>query len=419
MPSDQIQYQHGHPIHFITTRNFTLGNTVNGQPLALAKGTDVFFDGTTADVAGARYAAPQLRGAIRTGWLIRAQHYDENDTSAERPRSANIQVRHAADGGNPLKPNVSNFARATEEDIDEREVGNVAEHAQRTKDRNNQPTSGYRASQRSRDASIEPGRRFTGSSFQIEPQDGVEVRRGFATARSAGENAQSIPTTQLTRAGEAIARANNVQIQPGEGMTEEEMLDRMHPDDREAYLQDKEAHRSRYAVDAPMPARPIRVDESGSRVVGRVADSALETREGFRSRVTTGGGTETMDLSGLDTAPSRQGAVSQEGLTFRTTNGPQRDFQQPQPQQEEARVVRSVGQGVVMQEAPAEIRKMVAKQVCADFPDNYDFTVSVRKRLARLQADYEDRPDVLRAVFAAEGDDMKRMLLSEFPQAFQ
>ena len=118
-PQDQIRYQHGNPIHFITTRNFTFGNTPNGQPLALTKGTDVFFDGTTAEVAGAKYAIPQLRGAIRTGWLIQAGRYDENDTSAERPRAAGIQVRHAADGGNPLKPNQARFDRATEEDVDD------------------------------------------------------------------------------------------------------------------------------------------------------------------------------------------------------------------------------------------------------------------------------------------------------------
>jgi hypothetical protein len=38
--------------------------------------------------------------------------------------------------------------------------------------------------------------------------------------------------------------------------------------------------------------------------------------------------------------------------------------------------------------------------------------------MARLQADYENRPDVLRAVFAAEGDEMKSILMQEFPQAF-
>jgi len=413
---DQIRYQHGQPIHFITTRNFTFGNTPNGQPLALSKGTDVFFDGTTAEVAGARYAIPQLRGAIRTGWLVQAQRYDENDTSAERPRAAGIEVRHAAEGGNPLRPNRVRFERATEEDIDEREVGNVDSHAASTRARNTRWRPGQRPP-----ADVEPGRRFTGSVWEVEAQDGVEVRRGFATARSAGEDARSIPTTQLSRAGEAIARANNVQIEPGEGITEEEMLERMHPEDRELYLADKEAYRSRYADVAPAP-RVMRADPSANRVIARVANHGAETREGMTSRVTTGGGTEVFDVSGLDSAPARQDTISQEGLTFRTTNGPQRAFEKPSSPDDKrvapAEVVRTVGQSVTMREAPAEIRKMVAKTVCADFPDNYDFSGSVRKRLARLQADFEDRHDVLRAVFAAEGDEMKSLLVAEFPQAF-
>ncbi len=427
--SDPIKYQHGTPIHFITTRNFTLGNTINGQPLALTKGTDVFFDGTTADVAGSRYPLPQLRGAIRTGWLVLAQRYDENDFyyGMLDPRhvvEAGIQVRHAADGGNPLKPNVARFDRATSEDVDEREVGNVDDHARNTRSLNSQPTNRYRASQRPRDPEVEPGRRFTGSVWQVEPQDGVEVRRGFATSDSTGEDARSIRPTQLNRAGEAISRANSVQIQPGEGHTEEEMLERMHPDDRELYLQDKEMYRSRYADVAPAP-RAIRADPSANRVVGRVANHGVETREGMSSRVTTGGGTEAFDLSGLDTSPARHGVVAQEGLNFRTTNGPERDLRttaipfQQETLEQAPQVVRSVNPAVTIREAPAEIRKMVAKQVCADFPDNYDFNGSPRKRLARLQADYEDRTDVLRAVFAAEGDEMKGLLLTEFPHAFQ
>jgi hypothetical protein len=60
----------------------------------------------------------------------------------------------------------------------------------------------------------------------------------------------------------------------------------------------------------------------------------------------------------------------------------------------------------------------IAKALCPDFPDSYDFAAPTKKKLARLQADFEDRLDVLRAVFAAEGDDFKDQLVREFPQAF-
>jgi hypothetical protein len=63
--------------------------------------------------------------------------------------------------------------------------------------------------------------------------------------------------------------------------------------------------------------------------------------------------------------------------------------------------------------------RKIARAICADFPDNYVFTDSPKKKLARLQADYEDRPDVIRAVAAAETDgEVKRRLIEEFPEAF-
>jgi len=113
---------------------------------------------------------------------------------------------------------------------------------------------------------------------------------------------------------------------------------------------------------------------------------------------------------------AKESVIVEDGITFRTTNGPARNEQQapnraPAPLQAAARPS--------IPEAPAEVRKMIAKAVCADFPDNYDFAMPAKKRMARLQADYEDRPDVIKAVFAAEGDEMKAMLMQEFPQAFQ
>ena len=72
----------------------------------------------------------------------------------------------------------------------------------------------------------------------------------------------------------------------------------------------------------------------------------------------------------------------------------------------------------MIKDGTADARLKFAKQLCSDFPSNYDFATNPRKKLARLQADYEERPDVIRAIFAAESDDFKAVLLKEFPQAF-
>jgi hypothetical protein len=65
-------------------------------------------------------------------------------------------------------------------------------------------------------------------------------------------------------------------------------------------------------------------------------------------------------------------------------------------------------------------RRVIARAVCRDFPDLYDFDAPLRKKLARLRADFEERPDVIRAVAAAETDtEMRTLLVDEFPDAFQ
>jgi hypothetical protein len=64
-------------------------------------------------------------------------------------------------------------------------------------------------------------------------------------------------------------------------------------------------------------------------------------------------------------------------------------------------------------------RRIIAKTLCADFPDIYDFEAPARKKIARIQADFENRPDIIRAVAAAETDsEMKTRLVQEFPEAF-
>jgi hypothetical protein len=101
---------------------------------------------------------------------------------------------------------------------------------------------------------------------------------------------------------------------------------------------------------------------------------------------------------------STQGASSSqvieaEGIKFTTTNGPKKDLPNSKQPQD-------------------DVRRKVAKTVCRDFPDLYNFNDSDKKKLARIQADFDERPDVIRAIFAAESDNMKARLVEEFPEAF-
>lgn len=371
MPT-QIQYRKGNMMTFVAARSFALG--ASGQNIA--KGDEILFDGSTVEVAGETYNMPQLKGAISRGWVVLAQEFDMDDVSAEIPQTANVQVRHATQGGNPMNPHSVNRVSMTTAETDEREVGNIRSHADQTNVRN----ASYR--------------RGTALNNGAELQDGVPVRTLKTLAGEKAKHAKTVLTSGS--AAEAIRAAQSVTIDPGQGISESEMLERMDEQSREEYLTDKASRRAQYVDDAPV------------KVVGRVKKSSEnDTREGITAKVTTGGGVAIGDVSGMDTDKAQLREIEQDGIKFRTTNGP-KDREQAHPRSQEAQ------QPIVLRDGTAEVRRQIAQQLCPDFPDNYDFADSPKKKMARLQADYDDRPDVLKAVFAAETDAFKALLVREF-----
>jgi hypothetical protein len=400
MDPSQIRFRTGDQLSFIATRNFTLGATGANIP----KGSEVLFDGSTVHFAGQTFSFPQLRGAIRLDWVVPSEHYDENDSSYGRPERANIQVRHPTKGGNPMAPPPKVAIPTTLDD--EREVGNYRQHAQETAARNKNYVRGNPVNV------VVPGEAVRSQyGFEVvEPQDGVEVP-GRMLHTAAGERAKQERTT-LTAESAALAlqRATKAGIiVPGRGITQEEMLERMSPEERDQYLAEHAAYKATH----------VDVDAIQTRtIVSSVSRAQPQRTEGILVTPDVGHGTETIDLVGYGNGKPRENVIFEDGIAFKTTNGPDRYAPTQSPRsaaQQEQRVVQPAKESSV---GNADVRRMVAKAVCPDFPDNYDFAQPLKKKMARLQADYEDRPDVLRAVFAAEGDDVKGILLQEFPSAF-
>ena len=387
MDPTQIKFKQGEKQHFVSTRNFTLGNT----GASVSKGMDCFFDGSTVEVGGVDYPYPQFRGAIKVGWVVLADIYDENDPEYGRPVAAGIQVRHPTQGGNPMTGGVrAPIAMSAATESDERVVGSAKDHAAQTKTANN----GYQ-----RGVPVNPK---AGTMGTVEAQDGVPVR---TLKTAAGEKAKSQRTILTAESvGSALRQANaSGVIDPGQGISEEEMLSRMPEEDREAYLVQKEAHKSKYVDAAPT-----------ARVVGQVKKTAKSGEsEGMTFKNDVGHGIEIADMAGMG-GKAKESTITEDGITFKNTNGPKNLKPQAHPRSEEA-----AAQKTAAVNGTLDVRRKIAKAMCPDFPDNYDFTATARKKLARLQADYEDRPDVIKAVFAAEGDEFKNVLIQEFPQAFE
>lgn len=383
----QIAFVTGKPLPFIATRTFALGNSNVSVPA----GSEVLFDGTMVQYAGQNISMPQLRGAIRIGWLVPSDNYDPDDMSAQIPQPAGIQLRHSTQGGNPLDP--SNHARPVAPvttDEQEQEVGDVRAMADAAQQRNRDRT--YRVGTENRALSAVEAQRLV-----VEPQDGVPVRSLKTPAKNA---------TTLTgeSAGSTIRQANQAGvIDPGQGVTEAEYLARMTPVQRAEYLARKEAERGKY----------VNVDPTVSRqVVGTLPQQQVRQTEGFTVTGAVGGGIETVDLGGTGGAgKAQESVVESEGISFRNTNGPKKDVrpvQAAQPPQEEP----------INIQGTEDARRKIAKVMCPDFPDLYNFDDPIRKKIARIQADFDDRPDVIRAIFAAEMDEMKQRILQNFPDCF-
>lgn len=389
-PQTQIQFQHGVFRKFVAARSFALGNSGTN----IQKGGALGFDGQNYVYEGSSpQPMPQLRGAIKAGWIVLEENYDENDDSASVPKAAGVRMR-AADGGNPMNPQPRYEVSTT--DAEEREVGNVAQHSQQTRNAN----------------ANRPGQRQAPvSNVMASAQEGREVRK---LSNPAYQPAVDLEKTSATEAIRQLDRATKVQ--PGRGLTREEMVANLPEEERQEYLATLEAKRSSYADEDPQ-AKAERerntkilaqqgrlVDSQTPQVVGRVASSpTTRTQDGFQITNHVGGGTETVDLSGLDTpSENKVAVVESEGMKFTTTN-----------------VGRAQPVKAAAPTGPVDSRRRIAKSICPDFPDNYVFEDSVRKKIARLQADYDDRPDVIQAAAAADTDvELRNRLVEEFPEAF-
>jgi hypothetical protein len=354
---EQIAFKSGTFLPFIATRSFALG----AFNVTVALGSEIEFDGSVVNYAGATYTFPALRGAYKAGWIVLETEYDPSNAAYGRPVSANIKVH------SPTDKNRTETTTSLTTEADERIVMSHADHAATTRNQNKQSS------------------RI--SVVTNAGQEGVAVR----TLKTSAKNER----TELgsAKASAAIQQSNNLQIEPGQGMTAAEVLERMAPEEREVYLAEKAALKS------------LHYDESTeAKTVATVKTAKTTEKEGMTLKQSVGGGVEIADPTGRG-GKAKTSTITEDGVTFKTTNGPERLKPEAHPR--------------VANQHMVDARLKIAKTFCPDFPATYDFAAPARKKLARLQADFEDRPDVLRAVFAAESDDFQAQLLAEFPQAFQ
>jgi hypothetical protein len=366
-----IAYRYNEFQSFVATRSFDLGST----GIKLTRGMPILFDGSTADVGGAKFPIPTLRGAVTRGWIVPEEDFDEDDDEEQERVSANIQFRPAQQAGDP-RTNRPGTAVEADERIVMTRGGRAAEAQQRTA-----------ASHAARHGS--PRR-----TPQVEAVD-----QGGIMVRSLSTPARSVTEVTSSSVGSAIEAAKKVKIEGGRGRSQEEYLAQLSPEEREEYLSRKEALRAEKNLGAHAPP-PV--------VAPRVKTAKRQTADGVTSRATVTTGTEIYDAGG-SAGEADQSVTVVEGMAFRNTNGPKRAYKR------EGEVSAAPAAKVAVS---SDARRRLALRLCPDFPAAYDFDGPLKRKVALLRLNFEDRSDVLNAVFAAESDEFKNILLAEFPEAF-
>ena len=381
---------------YTVTNTFQLGQT--GQNVE--RGQTILWDGYgIVEIDGQQLREPKMRGAAKMGWLVPSESFDPGDFTATIPRPAGMSMR-PSDGGNPLNPTNRHIPQVVPSAQD-RSVMNVAEHSSQTAAINVNPPRGLRAAQPGNYRGMGTayhGGNFVGGNSVDAAQVSVVDRTFQSPAKSSTDFTKVSP-------GEALARAESVKIQTRPGLTREQMLSQLVPEEQQAYLADTASLSSGH-YDQPV------------QVVANVRKpSRSGETEGIQYQTTTSGGAVIQDGSAMSHGgkPDVQ-VVESEGILFTNTNGPKKDVTPvaapPVP------VAAPPVAEVSISSTDAAVRKSIAKRMCEDFPEIYDFTVPEKKRLSRVIADFEDRPDVILAIYSAETDSMKSKLVAEFPQAF-
>ncbi len=370
-----MAYRIGEFKTYMSTRQFTMGQT----GVVLTNGMEILFDGTTVKIGDDSFSFPQLRGAVVQGWLVPSEEYSEEQAVLAPRVAANIPVRNANTGNGSAPAFRRNIVVA---ESDERVVRQAPVHTGGNHRGLYQKTAGGWIPVR-RD--VETG----GAEM------GVEVDRAFKSP------SRSVTSVMPNSVGSAIKAATEIKVDPGRGISREEMMDRMGEEEREEYKAKLDSIAAQYV---PLSERP-KAEPTRAKTAKKAAPNAMPVVQGD-------------DLVGVPVAASaaasgnEAGVIQEGGITFRTTNVPKKATpSRPAVQPDDT-------SSKIGKDGTADARRKIAKVLCPDFPDNYNFDDHWKRREAMIRVHYEGRHDVIRAIFAAESDDFKKLLMQEFPEAF-
>lgn len=165
---------------------------------------------------------------------------------------------------------------------------------------------------------------------------------------------------------------------------------------------DSEYARTLDAVELPKP-------------IGKIPVKNTITREGVH--ITSNVGSVSQDIQELNDEGTVVGKVRKtdknrvEGIEIKDTSK-----SAVQATQQNQQVPMSNGKVKINTKIPPQIR--IAQYIYPDFPSDWSFTGKMKERLDQI-GDYKNNPAFLEALYAAEGDNVRRILQAEYPNQFK
>lgn len=312
-----MQFRSGEFQTFRATREFGLADKAK-----ILKGTEVLFDGNTVQYGESRFTAPQMIGAIKVGWLVEGDQY--NADIAVPIQSANIRV---GKGKQSLL--------VTE--ADEQVVGQHTDHAKATRAING-----------------------------FEVQDHQEVGRKFQT-----------PTHNKSKvSSNSIETANRPKpIEAKRGITRDEMLDRMTPEQRQDYLNSLNQHR---------------------KITEVVQDGVtLKNTNGVTGKpYMVQNGDSEVEIAVVNTVKTGSRVVEQEGIRFRQ-EGIVEKSEKPNAYEIKKRTQFLLG---------------LAQTIYPEFPEDYFDGLIEHEKITMLDSLASEFPSAIKAAWAVEDVKVKTLL---------
>ncbi len=208
----------------------------------------------------------------------------------------------------------------------------------------------------------------------------------------------------FTDAGALTAELGSVTIDPRKGVSVEELLDNLSPEERirREYELEKQQIKVRARANTPEEREAQTIREETVKLHAKMLAKLASLQDGQQQ-------------------PQPAVFSEVEGISFATTGIPSAAVaavaqQQPVSERPKAVPVEPKSRKAV----DPGVKSLIAKSVLPTFPfEQYNFADTDRKKLARIDLDFEDKFDILRAIYAAEDDVIREHIADNYPAALR